>query len=159
MEPFAILAATLDYPMYIVTTRDDREQAGCLVGFSTQCSIDPPRFLACLSKANRTERVAERADVLVVHLVEAGGRQLAELFGGETGDDVDKFAGVDWQPGPGGAPVLADCPRWFAGRILERVDLGDHVGYLLDPFEGEAEAAGAFLTFQAVRTIEAGHPA
>lgn len=159
MNAFATLAAALDYPMFIVTTSDDREPSGCLVGFTTQCSIDPPRFLVCLSKANRTERVADRAEVLVVHLVEGIDFELAELFGGETGDEVDKFAAVRWQPGPGGAPVLDDCPRWFAGRILERFDLGDHVGYLLDPIDGAAEATGPFITFQSARAIDPGHPA
>ncbi|HVF74265.1 MAG TPA: flavin reductase family protein [Acidimicrobiales bacterium] len=159
MHAFEALAATLDYPMYIVTTSAQDERAGCLVGFTTQCSIDPPRFLVCLSKANRTERVARHAEVLVVHLVDAERRDLAELFGGETGDEVDKFAGVRWEPGPAGAPVLDDCARWFAGRILDRFDLGDHVGYLLEPVDGAAEAAGPFFTFQSARTIEAGHPA
>lgn len=37
--------AELDYPMLIVTTRSGGELDGCLVGFSTQCSIDPARFL------------------------------------------------------------------------------------------------------------------
>ena len=45
------LVSELDYPMFIVTCADERERAGCLVGFATQCSIDPPRFLVCLSTA------------------------------------------------------------------------------------------------------------
>ena len=63
------LVSELDYPMFIVTCADARERAGCLVGFATQCSIDPPRFLICLSDKNRTYRVARGTDVLVVHLV------------------------------------------------------------------------------------------
>ena len=35
----------VDYPVFVVTTvdRDSGERAGCLVGFVTQCSIDPAR--------------------------------------------------------------------------------------------------------------------
>src|SRR4051794_41781759 len=47
----------LDYPMFIVTVAAGGERAGCLVGFATQCSINPPRFLVCLSDKNRTFRV------------------------------------------------------------------------------------------------------
>src|SRR5688500_11613792 len=49
-SPFARLSAKLDYPLYIVTTtaNDDGERSGCLIGFATQCSIHPPRFLACI---------------------------------------------------------------------------------------------------------------
>jgi flavin reductase (DIM6/NTAB) family NADH-FMN oxidoreductase RutF len=41
--------------MYIVTAvGKDGERAGCLIGFGTQCSVKPPRFLACVSTENRT---------------------------------------------------------------------------------------------------------
>jgi flavin reductase (DIM6/NTAB) family NADH-FMN oxidoreductase RutF len=116
-----------------------------------------------LSKANRTFRVAQRTDVLVVHLLAAVDRAAAELFGGETGDAVDKFARCRWEAGPGGAPVLLDAAGWFAGRVLERVDLGDHVGFQLEPLPGAGRAPVAdgtgFLTFFAVRSVEPGHPA
>ena len=43
---FNDLVGGLDYPMFIATARSERgERAGCLVGFATQCSIDPSRFL------------------------------------------------------------------------------------------------------------------
>ena len=66
------LVSELDYPMFIVTVATSGERAGCLVGFATQCSIDPPRFLVCLSVKNRTYRVAKNANAMVVHLVPEG---------------------------------------------------------------------------------------
>ena len=36
-------------------------------------------------------------------------------------------------------PVLLDCD-WFAGSIVDRVDLGDHVGFVLDVTSGDAHA-------------------
>ena len=96
---FNALVSELDYPMFVVTTAAGGERAGCLVGFATQSSIDPPRFLVCLSKQNRTYRVARDADLLAVHSLPADATDLAELFGGETGDRVDKFAQCDWRPG------------------------------------------------------------
>src|SRR3954447_7295179 len=85
---FNALMGALDYPMFIVTTRVGETRAGCLVGFAGQVSIDPPRFMACLSDKNRTYRVAaDGADHLVVHLVPERAVELAELFGGRTGDE------------------------------------------------------------------------
>src|SRR5690348_7975758 len=112
--------------MFIVTARRGDELAGCLVGFATQCSIEPLRFIVCLSDKNRTFRVARDAEVLGVHVVPEGAEDLAELFGSQTGDETDKFARVSWSPGPGGVPILDDCGNWFAGRILERMPAGDH---------------------------------
>jgi flavin reductase (DIM6/NTAB) family NADH-FMN oxidoreductase RutF len=154
---FAELVAQLDYAMFIVTTATPAERSGCLVGFATQASIHPPRFLVGLSDKNRTFRVACDAEVLVVHCVTEDAGELAELFGGETGDDIDKFAHVQWRPGPGGAPVLAALDNWFAGRIVERIPFGDHCGFLLEPIEGEAGGSPDSLTFHRARRIDPGH--
>jgi len=153
------LVAELDYPMFIVTAAAGDERAGCLVGFATQCSIDPPRFLVCLSDKNRTFRVAQRAETLVVHLVPSDAGALAELFGGSTGDEVDKFARCSWSPGPGGAPVLDECGNWFAGRILERMPAGDHCAFLLDPVAAASTNDETPFTFHRARRLDPGHEA
>jgi flavin reductase (DIM6/NTAB) family NADH-FMN oxidoreductase RutF len=155
-SPFERLAATLDYPLYVVTTAENGQRTGCLIGFATQCSIHPPRFLACISKKNHTLSLARRAANLGVHIVEEKDRSIAELFGGETGDEVDKFARVSWHYAHG-VPILDACPRWFVGSVLERIDLGDHVGFLLEPIDTEQDAAAEQLTFQQARDIEPGH--
>ena len=156
---FNRLMASLDYPMFIVTAAAGDERGGCLVGFATQASIDPPRFLVGLSDKNRTYRIACRAETLGVHFVPEDAAELAELFGGQTGDEVDKLGQVDWHPGPDGVPVLEACPNWFAGRVLERVPFGDHVGFLLDPVHAEVAADEDELTFHRARRIEPGHAA
>ncbi len=158
---FQALMADLDYPMYVVTAAADGERAGCLVGFGTQSSINPPRYWVCISKANRTYRVARHADVVCVHVLGRSHLGLARLFGEETGDEVDKFSRCDWSPGPDGAtPVLADCPRWFLGRVLDQVDSGDHVSFLVEPVgAAAAEADEAQLGFQEVKDLQPGHPA
>jgi flavin reductase (DIM6/NTAB) family NADH-FMN oxidoreductase RutF len=158
VNEFESLVGRLDYPMWLVTTVARDELAGCLVGFTTQTSIDPGRFLVCISDKNRTYRVAREADAMAVHLVPADRRDLAELFGGETADDADKFTGTDWHEGPHGLPLIDGCPTWFAGRILDRLRLGDHVGFLLEPLAG-TDAGDVWLGFQASKQIEPGHEA
>lgn len=154
---FEELVGQLDYQMFIVTVCAGEDRAGCLVGFATQASIDPARFLVGLSRRNRTFRVACDASTLVVHFVPDDADDLAQLFGGETGDEVDKFARCEWRAGPDGAPVLERLDHWFAGRVLERVDLGDHVGFLLEPIEGEASGGQRPFTFHRAKRIEPGH--
>jgi flavin reductase (DIM6/NTAB) family NADH-FMN oxidoreductase RutF len=151
------LVASLDYPMFIVTVAAGGELAGCLVGFTTQCSIDPPRFLVCLSERNRTFEVASRAELVVVHMVPSDATDLAHLFGGETGDEVDKFKRCDWRAGPGGTPVLDRCENWFAGRVLERLPVGDHHAYLLEPCAAHSGGRERQFDFHRAKRIEPGH--
>jgi flavin reductase (DIM6/NTAB) family NADH-FMN oxidoreductase RutF len=158
VDAFNSLMSELDYPMFIVTTvADDGERAGCLVGFATQISIKPPRFLAGLSHKNRTYRVAQRARHLGVHFVPADGAEIAELFGSQTGDKVDKFARCEWREGPEGVPILAGLPNWFVGRIVDRVDAGDHDAMVLEPVAGERQGEEAEMTFHRANRIEPGH--
>lgn len=151
----------LDYPMYVVTAVEGAERAGCLVGFASQCSIDPPRFMVWLSKANRTYRVARCASHLGVHALRGDQTELAELFGGESGDDTDKFGQIAWTAKRGGVPVLAGACVWFVGRIEERVDAGDHVGFLLAPVEvgPHGPVRPRLLRFGDVADLSPGHPA
>lgn len=154
---FERLVAQLDYSLFIVTVAADGKRAGCLVGFASQVSIHPPRFLICISVKNRTYRLARHAELLVVHFVPEEAEELAVLFGGETGDDVDKFKRCEWRPGPGGTPVLGALENWFAGRVLERTDFGDHCGFLLEPIETEISRSGSTLTFRRAKWIDPGH--
>src|ERR687884_2155614 len=89
---FDALVGDLEYPMFIVTARAGREPLGCLVGFATQTSIHPRRFAVCLSHKNRTYRRGREARLLGVHCVPDDQPELAELFGGQTGDEADKFS-------------------------------------------------------------------
>jgi flavin reductase (DIM6/NTAB) family NADH-FMN oxidoreductase RutF len=159
-ETFTEIAGSLDYPMLVVTTAAAGERAGCLVGFWTQASIDPARFLVCLSENNRTFRLARRADALAVHVLPAEAEGLARLFGGDTGDEVDKFSRCRWHMGPRGMPILDDCPRWFVGDVIERHALGDHTGFVLAPCAAFA-AGGSWsqLAFSRIKSLEPGHEA
>jgi flavin reductase (DIM6/NTAB) family NADH-FMN oxidoreductase RutF len=161
---FETVADLLDYPMVVVTTAAvpdggaDPTMAGCLVGFTSQVSINPARFLVGLSNKNYTFRIAEQATHLVVHVLGKEHRAVARLFGEHTGDETDKFAQCSWRPGPGGAPILDQVAGWFSGRILERIPIGDHIGFLLEPAGGQArEGDESVITLNDVRDLHPGH--
>jgi flavin reductase (DIM6/NTAB) family NADH-FMN oxidoreductase RutF len=158
-ESFHPLVSGLDYPMFIVTAAAGGVRDGCLVGFVTQASIAPPRLMVMLSKANRTFRVAQSTDTLVVHFLHEADHDLAVLFGEETGDDVDKFAACEWQEGPQATPTLSGTRGWVAGKVLARHDCGDHVAHLVDVMAGRVDRPGPQLGYQAVRAFHPGHPA
>ncbi len=156
-DAFAQIVGSLDYPMIVVTACAGAERSGCLVGFHSQCSIEPCRWLVCLSKRNHTYRVAQRTQTLAVHFLRRGQRDLAQLFGGGSDDTEDKFARCAWRQGPHGTPILEHC-NWIAGRVTERIDAGDHEGVVLTVFDGAREGvAEDQLGFRAVRGMKPGH--
>ena len=156
---FHALVGDLEYPMFIVTAQAGGEPLGCLVGFATQTSIHPPRFVVCLSHRNRTYRRGRDAELLGVHCVPEHAAALAELFGGETGDETDKFARCAWHPGPGGVPILDECRNWFVGRVVWRAGAGDHDAFLLEPVAAEKGSDENEFAFHRAKRIDAGHEA
>lgn len=168
-EAFDHLVARLDGAMVVVTaaTGEGGEADGCLVGFHSQASIDPRRYVVWLSVENRTFRLASHRSSthLAVHVLSASDRDLAERFGGATADDpgVDKLADLSWVAGPGGVPVLDALPERFVGRIVHRLQEppGDHVGFVLAPERAESNerAAEPPLRLGSAVEIDPGHPA
>jgi len=159
---FDDFVSALDYPIFVVTTRSpiSGDQAGCLVGFATQTSITPRRFLIGISRKNFTYRIACNATHLAVHLVPKTDAETARLFGGTTGDDIDKFERCRWHAGPEMMPILADSPAWFVGAIAERLDIGDHMGYLIEPIGGSVTGpTPEWVTFSDIRDLNPGHDA
>jgi flavin reductase (DIM6/NTAB) family NADH-FMN oxidoreductase RutF len=150
----------LDCPYYVITVRaPDEEMSGCLATFVTQCSIDPPNFIACVSRVNHTWGVAVRSTAMGLHLLGRDQQGVARLFGEETGDVVDKFADVDWRLGTTGAPLLADVAVAVEGTILGHFSVGDHEAFLVRATRAAAGPEQGLLTVRSGPPIHPGHPA
>jgi flavin reductase (DIM6/NTAB) family NADH-FMN oxidoreductase RutF len=149
----------VDYAYFVVTARTENGAlGGCLAGFVTQCSIDPPNFLVCISKVNHTYAIAEESRAMGLHLLGTDQVELARRFGEETGDLEDKFAGVDWMPGRHGAPLLAESAVSLEGVVLGHFSVGDHEAFLL---RGTGSVDGGhvgLLTYRSAPPFTPGHP-
>lgn len=157
LEPFF---ERVDYPYYLLTVRaPDGEMSGCLAGFVTQCSIDPPNFVACISRLNHTLDVALRSSAMGLHLLGEDQLDMARLFGEETGDEVDKFADVDWRIGTSGAPLLVDVAVALEGTILGHFSVGDHEAFLVRAQRAVVGPGRGLLTDRTSPRLHPGHPA
>ncbi len=135
-EQYDLLVADADATLVVVTAAYRGERGGCLVGFHSQCSIEPARHAIWLSKANHTCRVALQATHLGVHFLDRSDRELARRFGEQTGDEIDKFERCDTIEGPDGVPLLVACPdRMVARRRTSMDDGSDHICFVVEPVE------------------------
>ena len=152
-DAFGTLMAAIDPPLVVVTTTAEGEPAGCLVGFHAQSSISPQHYCLWLSKANHTYRVGLRASHFAVHFLTADDLPLAEHFGTLTGEDTDKFAGVDVTRDEHGVPLLEACRHRMSLERLAILDDGsDHV--CLTTRVVSASSAGEF---EPLRVSRAAH--
>lgn len=160
MTRFDDLMSTLDPVMVVVTTAMGEEQAGCLVGFHAQSSIEPGRYAVWLSKANHTARVALQADALAVHFLAHDQRHLAVHFGTVSGDDVDKFAGLEVDLVEGALPLLRECTNRFWGHTSTVLDQGgDHICVVIEPADATCQEGFRSLRLSQVEDLDASHRA
>jgi flavin reductase (DIM6/NTAB) family NADH-FMN oxidoreductase RutF len=158
IEGFDGLVRDLDPPMLIVTTATADTRGGCLVGFHSQCGIESRQYAVWISKANRTHAIASSAEVFAVHVLDSTHHALAELFGGQTGDEIDKFALCAWTEGPGGVPLLDECPNRFVAQSVSFTEVGaDHSCLVLAPTRTERGPRLTWLTQQKMNDVTAGH--
>ncbi|HEY1699387.1 MAG TPA: flavin reductase family protein [Trebonia sp.] len=157
IDAYERVIAPVDPAAVIVTCASGTDRAGCLVTFSSPCSVDPPRYAVWLSHRNRTYHVALEADELLVHMLTHADLPLAEYFGGVSGRREDKFASVPWTDRDG-IPLLGTHGGWLRGRVLSRVPGrgetgGDHTCFVLTPVTVEPAAAGPAMSPAATRPL------
>jgi flavin reductase (DIM6/NTAB) family NADH-FMN oxidoreductase RutF len=154
------ITARLDSPLLVVTAASGEHRGGCVVGFQTQCGLQPVRFALWLSKANVTYRIALFASHLAAHVLDRFDHDLVELFGGETGDEVDKLDRCAWTPGPAGVPLLERCPNRIVLRKTAMFDDGtDHVCVVGEPVDASFAESLTPLRLSDADDVEPGHAA
>jgi flavin reductase (DIM6/NTAB) family NADH-FMN oxidoreductase RutF len=132
------LVGSTDPVLLVVMAAAGDQRDGCLVGFHSQCGIEPRRHALWMSKANRTTRLVsdERCTHVGVHLLRADQHELARHFGAVTGDEVDKMAGVAVTPGPAGTALLSACTNGFVARKVRLTEVdADHLCLVVEPTE------------------------
>ncbi|WP_132993055.1 3-hydroxy-9,10-secoandrosta-1,3,5(10)-triene-9,17-dione monooxygenase reductase subunit [Gordonia zhaorongruii] len=108
----------------VITTVTDE---GNPVGFACQSfaclSLDPPLVVFCPMKTSRTWPLIEQSGTFVVNILSNKQQDVSAVFGA-PGDD--KFSKVDWDPSPGGAPVIRHSLTWAECSVEAVNDGGDH---------------------------------
>ena len=111
----------------ITAMGSDGKPYGLTCNSFASVSINPPLVLWSLGMYSQGLPVFQNASHFAVNVLGASQQALASKFA-KSSDD--KFGGVEWTPGLGRAPLLADCVANFQCRAANRYYGGDHVIFL-----------------------------
>jgi 3-hydroxy-9,10-secoandrosta-1,3,5(10)-triene-9,17-dione monooxygenase reductase component len=106
-----------------VTAAPNDEPAGLIVNSLTSVSLEPPLVSFCPSRDSLTWSRMRRAGRLGVNML---GRQHERFAMRAAPAGADRFAGLDWEPGPGGVPLLTDALASLEWEIVAEHPVGDH---------------------------------
>ena len=95
----------------IVTGRDvNGERVGLTANSFNSVSLTPPLVLWSLSRQAGSMPAFTRGSHYAIHILASDQRELAERF---SRRDVDRFAGLEFGEGAGGAPILQGVAAVF----------------------------------------------
>lgn len=121
-----------------VTIVTVRAPDGGLIGLTANSfnsvSLDPPLVLWSLSRKAGSMPVFSAGTHYAINVLAAEQRHLAERFATKG---IDRFEGLAYREGAGGAPLLEGTAAWFECANRSRHVEGDHV-----IFVGEVERCG-----------------
>ena len=111
----------------ITAATADGKPYGLTCNSFASVSLNPPLVLWSLGMFSQGLGIFQNASHFAVNVLGASQQALAARFA-KSSDD--KFAGVEWNPGLGNAPLLADSVANFQCRATNRYYGGDHVIFL-----------------------------
>src|SRR3981189_1719601 len=111
----------------VTAMADDGKPYGVTCNSFASVSLNPPLVLWSLGMFSQGLPIFQNASHFVVNVLGASQQALAAQFAKASSD---KFVGVAWTPGLGGAPLLADSVAHFQCRAANRYYGGDHVIFL-----------------------------
>jgi 3-hydroxy-9,10-secoandrosta-1,3,5(10)-triene-9,17-dione monooxygenase reductase component len=106
-----------------LTGAPDGEPAGLIVNSLTSVSLDPPLIAFCPSRSSLTWGRMRRAGRFGVNIL---SRQHEQFAIRATPAGADRFAGLNWELGPRGVPLLSDALATLECEILAEHPAGDH---------------------------------
>lgn len=108
----------------IVTARaPDGTQVGVTASSFNSLSMDPPLILWSSIKSTPSCAVFEKSTHFAVNILAADQMDMSNHFARQQDD---KFEGVEWEPGIGGAPIFPNCAGRFQCESYAKLDGGDH---------------------------------
>jgi flavin reductase (DIM6/NTAB) family NADH-FMN oxidoreductase RutF len=111
----------------ITAAGSDGKPYGLTCNSFASVSLNPPLVLWSLGMFSQALSVFQNASHFTVNVLGASQQALANRFAKSS---EDKFAGVEWKPGLGNAPILADSVANFQCRAANRYYGGDHIIFL-----------------------------
>jgi 3-hydroxy-9,10-secoandrosta-1,3,5(10)-triene-9,17-dione monooxygenase reductase component len=106
-----------------VTAAPDGEPTGLIVSTLTSVSLDPLLVSFAPSRSSLTWSRMRRTGRFGVNVL---GRQHESFAKRATPAGADRFAGLDWEPGRAGVPLLRDSLATLECEIVAEHPAGDH---------------------------------
>ena len=122
----------ITYGMYIITTKDNNKNIGCLINTVTQITSESPIVSISLNKENYTNKaLKETKRCSISILTEKADQKLISTFGYFSSKEKDKFKEIKWREINNLPIVLEKACGYIIGEVIDIIDVNTHDIFLI----------------------------
>ena len=118
----------------VVTVMDGDVPKGLAVNAFASISLEPPTVMVCVQRTSSTHDCLFRADHLAINILSTDQLDVVKRFATKS---ADKFAELDWRPGPFGSPYIDRSSAQMEVQIRERLQASTHTVFICRVVEAQ----------------------
>ena len=127
---------SMSYGVYVAGTVDGQRPTGCVVNSVMQITSSPATVAISVNHDNYTNGCIAQSGLFSFSiLAEDSDPGLIGRFGFQSGKDVDKFDGVDYEMAAG-CPVVKDSCGYVVCRVINTMETASHTVFLGEVIDG-----------------------
>ncbi|MEV4730140.1 flavin reductase family protein [Saccharopolyspora sp. NPDC049426] len=111
----------------VVTALDDDTPRGLAVNAFSSISLEPPTVMVAVQHTSSTHDCLFRTDHLAINILSTAQGDVVKTFATKS---ADKFADLDWSPGPHGSPLITSSAAQMEVEIRERLRASTHTVFI-----------------------------
>jgi len=145
----------IPYGVYILTSFNGEKINGMIVNSAMQVDAEPPQLAVSVNKKALTREYIEASGVFaLMPLTEKADMPFIGRFGFRTGRNFDKFAGIKFEKGVLGAPVVLEkTSAVIECKVSKSLDIGTHIIFVGEIKEARNICEDACLTYKYYRDV------
>ncbi len=138
----------LSYGLYIVSTKDKENLAGCVVNAIMQITSAEPIIAISLNKNNYTnELISQTKKVAINILSKSIDLQVIQTFGFNSSKDVNKYANLDYEL-VNDLPILTKgINSYIIGDVIDKISVATHDIFLVKVIDSQKVNEEESLTY------------
>ena len=120
----------LSYGVYVVTTKDNDKNVGCIANSVMQVTSSPSIVAISINHDNYTNKCIKENNTFAVSILkEDSNPNIIGEFGFKSSKDTNKFEGIDYKV-EDNIPIINDSCGYFICKVINTVETSTHTLFL-----------------------------
>lgn len=140
---------SLQYGVFLLGTKSNGKINACITNTCFQAANSPTRIAVSVIKQNLTCQMIEESGVFALSILDRSCTfETIKRFGYQSGRNVDKFAGFEYETAENGCPYInKEACSVIEAKVCNKLDLGTHMLFIAEVTEAKVLGNKEPLTY------------